>query len=305
MQINKPNNNRKARRSDDRRREYAVKRAEAVRRPVVRVSEKSDKAVTADQKIEASVEPVSAEDAIIDLYEDPFQKTKAEEDLVINIDFTKPIEILGKIARQIMKLLRVAQSKIVAIDWSEVRSLRPKDAIKNRKSMAVSAGALFLVFFLGLNIVSIFRDSRPTISSTSVMGETSDAIQLDVKPTFQLLYPNNKDRDAYSGVAKINPPGTPDAFVYVDRIEGIEIQVTQQELPDRFKTNQEQEFREFALNFAATVEIKGDNFTAYIGTSAQGPQSVVAIKDNLLILIKSTTGISPDSWSKYIDSLAQ
>jgi hypothetical protein len=305
MQINKPNNNRKTRRSEDQRREYAVKRAEAARRPGVRVSEKSDKAVTADEKIKAAVKSVSKEDAIIDLYEDPFKKTKAEEDLVINIDFTKPIEILGKIARQIIKLLRVAQSKISAIDWSEVKSLRPKDAIKSRKSMAVSAGTLVVVFFLGINILNMFSSSAPNISTTSVMGDTSNAIQLDAKPTFGILYPNNKDRGSYNSVAKISPPGTPDAFAYVDRIEGVEVQVTQQELPDRFKTNQEQEFKEFALNFAATVEAKGDDFTAYIGTSAQGPQSVVAIKDNLLILIKSTTGVSPDSWSKYIDSLEQ
>lgn len=240
---------------------------------------------------------VSKEDALIDLYEDPFKKTKDDEQLIINIDFSKPLEILGRIYQQIKDLLRVAQSKITKDNGKKIIAFVRRD----RKTTIYSGvGAAVLVIALGY---SVFGPSgKPQI--TKVQGETTEDIQLGATSDFDLLYPTTR-KESELPLAKISPPGSPAAYTYVDRVEGVEVQVTQQELPDRFKTNQVEEFKNFAVNFAATTEVKGSGFTAYLGVSVKGPQSVVMIKNDRLVLLKSASAIPDDKWATYLSTLQQ
>jgi hypothetical protein len=86
-------------------------------------------------------------------------------------------------------------------------------------------------------------------------------------------------------------------------VEGILISVSQQELPENFATDTDTKVAELAKNFNATNSIKAPEVTAYIGTSAKGPQSVIFAKSGILVLIKSEKQISASAWSAYIETL--
>jgi hypothetical protein len=238
----------------------------------------------------------ATEDALIDLYDEPLKKKHEDDDLVINIDFSKPIEFLGKIARWLAKWLRVAQSHITRENAERIKSY----AIKNKK-IVIPATCGFILLF---GLINFWPGSSADKSSSGVQGETSTtSIETDVSPEFNIVYPQDKNKEDVGSVAKISPPGAPPTYAYVDNIEGKEVQVSQQQLPDRFKTNQDAEFKEFATNFSANTRVDGDSFTAYLGISVDGQQSVVMIKDDLLILLKSKQPIVAETWSTYLSNL--
>lgn len=298
MQINKTKGSRKSWRQG--RDDYAKKRAEASRgasrsyRADPQTSYKSGKD---GKSTEEDKKNLSKEDAIIDLYDDPFKEVRDEDkQLIIDIDFSKPIEVLGEIYRQLKDLARVVQSKATKENAQKVRDFVTRD----KKTMAMTAVAAVVV--LGVFGRVVFNNDGSG-GQGSVQGEaTEQSIVLDSSTEFEILIPSYRQKDQLA-IAKINPPNTPDAYAYPDIINDNEVQVTQQELPDRFKTNQIDEFKSFAEGFAANQDISGDDFMAYVGKSVDGPQSVVAIKNDRLILIKSKKEIEIELWRQYIASL--
>lgn len=90
---------------------------------------------------------------------------------------------------------------------------------------------------------------------------------------------------------------------FVDKIDGVSITVSQQQLPEGFKANPAESVRKLAEQFSANEKITADDLTAYIGTSEKGPQSVVTYKGDLLILMYSQSKISSNSWGEYISKL--
>lgn len=292
MQINKPNN-RSTRRGS--REAASAKRAADSRRAPVNGSYR--KSAEATPKTEGP-KPVSKEDALIDLYEDPFKRTREEEEMIINIDFSKPIEILGKIYRQIISLLRVAQSHATKENALKAKAFVTRD----RKTMIITGSIVGVMVLLVVGKFT-FLGGSSSGGQTAVQGETTqESIELNATTDFEIIIPNFRTKEQLS-IAKVSPPGAPAAYAYLDVIGDDEVQVTQQELPEVFKTNQEKEFEEFALGFAADQRIDGEGFTAYVGTSERGPQSVVAIKNERLVLIKSTKVIDNQLWSQYMVSL--
>jgi hypothetical protein len=92
-------------------------------------------------------------------------------------------------------------------------------------------------------------------------------------------------------------------YAYIDKLAGVQINVSEQPLPASFKDNPDQQLSQLAQNFEATNKITAGGTTVYIGTSIKGPQSVLLTKSNLLILIKSTGQIPNGDWAAYINSL--
>lgn len=123
-------------------------------------------------------------------------------------------------------------------------------------------------------------------------------------PSFNTVVPGGKTIAELGGWARVSPPGSDKVYAFVDEISDVDIIVSQQELPDNFKDSPAGVLKDFAESYAANRTLPtNDDTTAYIGTSAKGPQSVLLIKNDLLILIKSSSVISDDNWVGYINSL--
>ena len=120
---------------------------------------------------------------------------------------------------------------------------------------------------------------------------------------YQAVLPAGKDISQLGGWKQLSPPGGETVVAYTDAIDGTQISVTQQSLPQSFQNNADEQVAELAKKFNATDKLTAGNAILYVGTSTKGPQSVILTKNNLLITIKSQEKIADASWIKYVTSL--
>jgi hypothetical protein len=123
-------------------------------------------------------------------------------------------------------------------------------------------------------------------------------------PEYDTVLPAGKSIQDYGGWTRVSPPNRDPVFAYTDKIGAIPINVSQQPLPKDFADQPEQQVQQFAAGYAANKKLNVDGATAFIGTSAKGPQSVIIVKDKLLILIKASAAIPDQQWEEYIQSLS-
>jgi hypothetical protein len=136
-----------------------------------------------------------------------------------------------------------------------------------------------------------------------VTTHSSRSNNASVQPSFKALLPSKTSIDELGGWKKLTPPSGDTAYVYIDTIDSTLINVTQQQLPESFKNNPEVSLAQMAKAYSATTSLKADGTAVYLGTSADGPQSVLFVKNDLLVLIKSEKKIQDSSWISYITSL--
>lgn len=122
-------------------------------------------------------------------------------------------------------------------------------------------------------------------------------------PDYVTVVPKGETVSTLGGWKRISPPDRDPVFAYSDTIDGVNISVSQQPLPQSFKGNVDGSIAELAKGYNATNKLDANGTTAYIGTSAKGPQSVILTRDGLLILIKSEKNIKDSSWERYIAQL--
>lgn len=122
-------------------------------------------------------------------------------------------------------------------------------------------------------------------------------------PEFSTILPTGKSISEFGGWTLISPKGTEPVYTYIDKIDGVSINVSEQKLPKDFKDNTEQKIENLAIGFNANEKISINGVIVHIGTSTEGPQSVIFSKNDLLILIKSDSSISSNQWTEYINSL--
>lgn len=122
-------------------------------------------------------------------------------------------------------------------------------------------------------------------------------------PEYQTFLPNGKKISDLGGWQRVSPNDRVAVFAYIDEIDNVKINVSQQKLPEDFEQNTATQIAELAKSFKADQKMAVDNIEAYIGTSIKGPQSVIFVKNQTLILIKSSSKIENASWSSYIKSL--
>jgi len=161
--------------------------------------------------------------------------------------------------------------------------------LKLSKKAIIVSGAVFILFIVALCAWAPWRASTANNSL--------------VTPDFQAILPRNISIAKLGGWQKLTPPdGTP-VYVYTDSIDGVGVSVSQQPLPASLKDSTGAKVAEVAKGYSATKSMYADTTKVYIGTNADGPQSVIFSKNNLLILIKSRAVIKDDSWTTYIHSL--
>lgn len=141
------------------------------------------------------------------------------------------------------------------------------------------------------------------IGSPSTNSETrSVPAAANQKPDYQTIIPDSKATDQITW-HRVSPPNHNAVFAYADTLDGVQITVSQQPIPDSFKPDISSKVADLAKNYAATDKVTAGTTAMFVGTSAQGPQSVIFAKNNLLVLIKSSSKITDASWAKYAESL--
>lgn len=122
-------------------------------------------------------------------------------------------------------------------------------------------------------------------------------------PEYKTYLPSGKSIESYGGWTRVSPPDRNPVYAYSDTISGTPINVSQQPLPKDFKPDVAEQVAELAKGYHADHFITVKDTKVYIGTSAKGPQSVIFVKGDTLILIKSSAKLSDDQWTSFVDSL--
>lgn len=138
---------------------------------------------------------------------------------------------------------------------------------------------------------------------TKPSGINENPVLTKGEPEFTTLLPKGKSATDIGGWTRVSPNNSDPVYAYADTIDDTKITVSQQSLPISFKDDPAKQLEALANDFQATQKLQAsNNLTAYIGISANGPQSVIFIKKDVLILIKSDKIIKNISWINYIDS---
>ncbi|MDN5275384.1 MAG: hypothetical protein JWN33_33 [Candidatus Saccharibacteria bacterium] len=122
-------------------------------------------------------------------------------------------------------------------------------------------------------------------------------------PEYDTVLPAGKSIESLGGWTRVSPPERNPVFAYADLIGEAHITVSQQPLPPDFENDTAVQVQQLAMGYKANQKITVNNETVYIGTSSNGPQSVIFTKDKLLILIKSNMVVSNDHWAAYVAAL--
>ena len=174
--------------------------------------------------------------------------------------------------------------------------------LKNTRMKIAALLVLVALAIFSINYFYVNEEKSIPIQSTS------EQIKLDKvdksKIDFQTVTPDGKSIEQLGGWTKINPPTAKDLVVaYADKIDSVNIRVSQQALPDDLKGNSQSNIQNIAHGLGADQKLSTSDNSIYIGTFSNQAQSLIFEKNNLLILITSDGLVSTDGWLRYIDSL--
>lgn len=160
-----------------------------------------------------------------------------------------------------------------------------------RKKLFITAIVMILagIVFLGIGIYQ---------AHSSRADETSNL------PNFDPLLPRGKTIENLGGWQKLTSPNGDAFYVFVDTVNGVSVNVSQQLLPGKFKGDVNNKMTEMARAYNANTKLDADGVRVYLGSSAKGPQSVLFTKNGVLILMKSWATIPDADWIAYIKSLS-
>lgn len=188
--------------------------------------------------------------------------------------------------------------------WQKVRGfiVRLARRIKLPPKLFTLILGLILVIIVATIINQVFfKTQTPTKKSGSTPTSYTSTKLEKGTPKYQTVLPAGKSIESLGGWTRVSPPSASPVYAFVDRIDGVDIIVSQQPLPDAF--SQSTAVEEFAKNYSADHKLSVEGTDVFVGTSSKGPQSLIFTKSGLLILIKSSTKLDDSKWADYIGSL--
>lgn len=222
-----------------------------------------------------------------------FDSGKDDEKVELNIKLSLPKVKIKKIKEIKSKTKILSKSGLGRLSGMTKRS-------------KLSVALILILVISGVVITTIHNNQKDakSVAGVSTTGQTNEQIDIpEEAPKYKILYPGTKDSNTVGRIVRITPPNQSPAYTYVDNLGGIQINVTQQELPDSFKTDQEGQLDKLAKANNQNEIIQVDSIKVYSGQSTKGAQSITFIKGNLLIFIKSGNKISDEAWVAYISAL--
>lgn len=170
----------------------------------------------------------------------------------------------------------------------------------NRRTLLI--GSISLVALSAVLTANALMNGRQAGGSEALGAHPLDRLERGT-PSFPTVLPKGKTAEQLGGWTRVSPPQGEAVYAYTDTIDRIPISVSQQPLPAELRQNTAAKVEEMAYSFSATEKMTVGRTTLYIGSSSNGPQSVILVKDDLLVLMKSTAPISSKKWGDYAASL--
>ena len=181
-------------------------------------------------------------------------------------------------------------------------------AVKNRDASALSKRTVLIALAgVAVSILVIYilssRIDVPLISSNPLIGNNDSDTGGD-KPEYRTILPDGTSIDDLGGWRRVSPADRNPVFAYADTVgDDVTIAVSQQPMPDELRGSNNDNLKTFAEENGANQSFNAGNTQVFIGGPAEGPQSVIFEKDNLLVLIRATTPVDEPTWVTYINSL--
>jgi len=211
-------------------------------------------------------------------------------------------ELLTRLRAKLGKLRKIPHKRSSPKDITLHLDL-PKLKLPKFSKRQLQAGGLVLILVcLGLGGF-VYAQRKAEIAKKDTSVKTQTLGKKVENPPYATVLPDGKSIDTLGGWQRVSPPDKEPVYAYVDAINGVRINVSQQPLPEGFKKDVSGSIAKLAESFLANEKIRVAGITAYVGTSAKGPQSVIFVKNELLVLMKSTQQIPNDYWGVYINSL--
>lgn len=173
---------------------------------------------------------------------------------------------------------------------------RPKFKVRKKgtvgKKLAIAGSLIGVLAIVGFSAAQVLPSkSKPT-------GQVQGATAMAQNPDFEII------TSSTTPTQQVKFDGEKKVAQFPDKVGDQTVVVSQQQLPDNFKSDPESEVKKLAEGFSATdVLTTGGDQVAYLSTSAKGAQTVLLQKNGLLIFLFSTEPIAKDIWSNYIATL--
>ncbi|HSX34053.1 MAG TPA: hypothetical protein VLF62_00215 [Candidatus Saccharimonadales bacterium] len=177
--------------------------------------------------------------------------------------------------------------------------------VRTRRRVFTLVGVAVVVLgLIGLQAVGSAKKHDKLAKDNATKTAVLSASQQAQAPDFKTVLPIDKKIEDLGGWGRVSPAGAAPAFAYSDTLSSVHIVVTEQELPDDFASDIPAHLAKTAKQFNASKKLTTtEGSDVYVGTAANGSQSVVTSKNGLLILLRSTSGINDQIWSDYVYSL--
>lgn len=198
---------------------------------------------------------------------------------------------------------------IPSIEWSKVKKLKKKieflrhnflHKVFTKPRTYLVAGVLLIIVGVVLFLVQIKtnKDQPKSVSGNDTQQTSGVAEPVSHDVPFSPVLPTN-------GIDKEDIAYNPERNFakFDDKIENTAVTVSQQKLPENFISDPEGQLEKLAKDSGASELIQTGSGMAYIQQSQQGPQTVVFIKFELLIFIRTGNLVSNDAIVSYIDGL--
>lgn len=173
----------------------------------------------------------------------------------------------------------------------------------SRRLVSRRVGVVLAVLIITVVVIHL-HNSNPVVPADKTNAAAIPRPTLTKgTPKYATVVPAGKSIQSLGGWTRISPPNRDPVYAYADKIDGVQINVSEQPLPANFLSDTANQIAQLAEGFGATGKFTVGSTPVYIGTSVNGPQSLILSKSKLLILIKSTTPLSNNKWAAYISSL--
>lgn len=187
--------------------------------------------------------------------------------------------------------------ELPSLDTVKQKALEFKGQLRNipkKYAFAGAGGAIVLAALL------VWFITRPAGTAANNGGIQAPVLHHGT-PNYATILPAGENINQLGGWVRISPPNRSPVYTYLDHINGVQVNVSEQPLPAKLQNDAT--LYQLAQNFGAENKLDAGGTMFYIGTGAEDAQSVIFAKDNLLILMKSVQIVPTDKWIGYISSM--
>ena len=202
-----------------------------------------------------------------------------------------------------------ARTKSAVKDFSK-NALTPVSKKVLERISSVRLGIAVFALILFVIAVILFNGANDAgkkngVATTGILGTSGETATNDgslprvEKQDFEVLLPAGKSVEELGGIVLVSPEGNDPVYAYLDTLEQAKLNISMQKTPAQLSSGA-QTLEQLASGFQATKIIEIDGNRIYHGSTGKGVQSLIFVKNGLLVLIRSDIVLNDDTWAGYI-----